>query len=722
MKKLLFITLCAALAFTACEQSELGAPDTLDGTKITFKATQEGAATRTELSGSNVNWSVGDQIKIIASGADVTSDALTTGGATATFNVTVPDEKQPFNAAYAVYPAGTTASYDGSSFTVTLPAAQTGRDSFGAAAIEVSEVSGEGDLAFKHLGAVLKITVASDYVRKIKISSYGNKAIAGVATVTFTDGIPSVASIASPETTITVEANGAGDYFATIFPADLEEGFYVELLDGSDAVLGQRLTGKSISIARRDLASLGTVAASPVLFVTPKGSGSGASWDTPMGWSTFKSQLASGFSGTAVLAGGTYNGDETSFGTNSTVTILGGFNPASTGTDLSDRDIVSYETIFDGAKSKRLFVWNNTGLNTSFDGITFQNAYFNSSNAGAALIIQSCVTAKFNNCTIKDNKKEGSSGGGAIRANKGDISFTNCTFDRNKAYGSGGVMLVTAANLVLDNCVFSKDSTSNGMGSAIYVGGETTLYINKCHFNACVAQNNIGTIAIYSEKCKSYLNSCSFYGNKTRQGGSCIDSKGLCGVYNSSFQLNQNATATEAANIYSRGGNCIVANSSIRLSANSAAGVWSDVGQVSIVNSTFINSNSSSDETKTLALKTTEPLNSYGHNIYSKLYETVGNTYRLENPGHEDVCYNLTSQGWDNELRCHTWDGVCPVGFVKATPARVEKALDDFDSATGTGFKAWLTSLRFEGGNALQTDIRGHKRSTTELWPGSYEN
>ena len=734
MKKTLSWAAAAILALAACAREEVlpeeGGNAVETGSRITLTATHENSTgTKTALGeGGSILWTDGDRINVVYDGGNVASESLslTAEAASATFTSTLPDGATP---AYAVYPATIAAAYDGSAFTVTLPSTQDG--TFAGAAVEAAPVA-DGNLAFKHLCGLLKVNVDAADVKAVRLTAYGGKALAGTAAITFADGIPSVGAVTGASSSITLVADGAGDYYAAVLPTDFSEGFLVELLDGSNAVIGAKFTGKRLTLQRRDLANLGAIPATVLsgLFVTVDGAGSkdGSNWDDAMDWSAFKSQIASGFTGNAFLAGYPddthYTGTETSIGATSGWAIYGGYNPASTGTDLSQRDIETYTTVFDGEGSKRLFVWNNSAIvSTSFDGVTFCNANA-SSGIGSALILQTYAKAAFNNCKVSSNNKTGTDGGGAVRVAGGNASFTDCAFANNTAEGNGGAIAVTGGTLVMEGCSFTgnKVTGASKWGSAIFAASKaSSIRLNRCYFESNEARGG-GTIYTSVASTTLFLNACSFYSNLSVQYASVIRNDGsVCGVFNSVFQLNKNQQATGASNFYAGGGKNLIANTTIRLSGASAAGIWSDKAPVYIVNNTIVNSDGTQGDDKALALKTTEAITSYGHNIYSKMYD-ANSVYVLEDAtGHPDQEATVT-QAWNATGHYTSWDGSCPEGFVKASPARVEAAIDAFDTDAGTAFKAWLQSLKFDGGNALQTDIRGHARSTTALWPGSYED
>ena len=732
MKRNRSLLIVAALFFAACTASEPNAPEAVPGSKILISASREGcAASKTELQDDgSVLWSNGDKIKLVWNGGSAESEALSLSepAATATFTVSVPDGVTPL---YAVYPSSVPASYDGSRFEVTLPESADG--SFAGAAFEVAEVPSEGIVALKNIGTLLSVEVASSEVTDIVVSAYGGKSITGKAGITFQDGLPVAEAVGEAGSSVSVAAHGAGVYYIPMLPASCTEGFHV-LLKGGDTILGQKFTSKAFDFKRSKLYRLGTVAVSEIsgLFVKVDGTGDGSSWDSAMGWSDLQNLIKNGsLTGNVYMAGGTYTiAADITVKAASNFSIFGGFNPASTGMDLSDRDIAAYVTAFDGGGTKRLFVYNNATSADTFDGVTFQNAYKSSGDVGSTLIFQNCKSATFNNCVIKNNKKEGA-GGGNIRANKGVLTFTGCTFTGNTSAGNAAVFALTGATLTLDKCEFT-DNTCSGSGSILYcVTSASVATLKDCYF-AGNESGQKGVIAAGHPNGKILLNGCSFYKNVTGTGASCIYNKCMMAVNNCAFQENSNKAAEDASTIHndsdggatSGPGKLIVSNTCIRLAANSGAGVLTSASvntRTLLVNNTIVNSNESADADKAVAVRTNSILTSYGHNVISKLYQVVEDSYVYEDlDTYPDAMDYKLVQTWNAEDRLIFWNSWnaegAPDGFSLMAPSRLEAAYNAYDEAFGTTFKAQLQEI---GG--WDTDIRGEKRGRT-YWPGSYDD
>ena len=802
MKKFYFVLAAsAALLAASCAKEEKPFEEKTAGkgnlTTISVKATHEtdeaevpeadasqAPVSRTELNTGTgaVTWAAGDRIKMVWNGGSAVSEPTTVTGSSAEFEVEVGAGTK-----FAVYPSTVTASYDGSTFSVSVPADQDG--SFANAAIEVAQHPGGQDLAFKNLGGMLQLEVASTSVKKIRISSNNSTPLAGTAEVTFTNDLPVIGTITNPGTAITLNVSGAGTYYAAVLPASLNAGIYVELFDSGDNLIGEKLTGNVLNVARRQIRKLGTIAATTISnkkFFKVGGTGDGSSWDSPLGVAGLSTVLKGGSDATLFLAQGTYTLTAEISLTAHSYKIYGGYPADATGTSLSGRDF-SAETALSGGDDVvdadgncRILVLATSGINLIADGITFKNAYKSSSDVGSALILNTLASASFNNCIIKNNVKEGSGGGGAVRIATGNsVSFTNCLFENNTCVANGGAVSISAGNHTFDNCSFIGNNSSTENGGAMAIAGAATVNLSECEFinNKAVASSKRGG-AIYGLQNKDYvlclnkcyfgtnlaggagddansgnetkngggaiwadsstgtlfLNACSFYGNKTATYASAIGSRGICGINNCAIQLNNNTSTTYPCSIQAIAGHFLVANTSIRLSAQSGAAIYPYGGTTYLVNNTLVNNAESEDANKAVALRSNKPIVSYGHNVVSKHYDTGTNYSVNDAVNHNDVLDYMLSQTWHTTQHCIYWvkwnvvneAEVRPAGFMLATPSRVEAAIDAFDSAASTSFKAWLQSLDIDGKghNALETDILGRLRQAggaSTIWPGSYE-
>lgn len=759
MKKIAFFLTAVAVTLFSCEKEQdvtSTAESTLAGKKVTVKASHEigsdpEAKTVLAIDGS-VTWAGGETLKVVyygSSDSDLTDAAE--AGSTATFTFTTGAGNN-----YLVYPSTISATYDGTDFEVTVPASQDG--TFANAAIEVAQYDGSATCHLKNLGALLEITVTAD-VDQIVLHSNNSTPLVGTATVTFDDGIPSVSSVASGFTSVTLSASGPGKYYAAVLPDSYDAGIYVELKK-SGSLVGERISGNTLAVARCQIMPLGVGNPGTMnkLFFKQDGTGDGSSWDNPLGVAGLSTVLKGDSDATLFIAQGTYTLTSEISLTAHSYKIYGGYPADASSTSLSGRDL-SAETVISGGDDTvdadgncRIFVLAATGINLVADGITFKNAYKSSNDVGSALILNTLASASFNNCTIKNNVKEGSGNGGAVRiATDNKVSFTNCLFENNTSAAHGGAINVSGnGTTTFDNCKFinNKAKASGYRGGAIFgASGSYKLYLNKCYFGTekagatgddkttrNEAANGGGAIWADSSTGTLFLNACSFYGNKSGSYAAAVGSRGICGINNCAFQLNENSMATYPCSIQPIAGHFIVANTSIRLYAASGAAIYPYGGNTYLVNNVLVNNGTDGDSNKYVALRSNKTVNSYGHNVISKHYDTGANYSVLDAANHNDVLDYMLSQTWSSSQHCIYWtrwnvvdDAVVrPEGFVLATPSRVEDAIDAFDSETSAGFKTWLESINIDGNghNALETDILGRLRQAggaTTIWPGSYE-
>ena len=520
MKKFYFILAAsAALLAASCAKEEKPfeektAPQ-FKLTTISVKATHEADEAVTPDSKTTLNtgdgsvaWAAGDMIKMVWNGGSGISDPLTSGGTSATFTVEVGDGTK-----YAVYPSSIDASYDGSTFSVTVPADQDG--SFANAAIEVAGYPGGAPIEFKNLGGLLELVIDNTSVESIRISSNDSTPLAGTAAVTFDAGLPVIGAITSPSTSITLDVSGAGTYYAAVLPGSLEAGIYVELLDSGDNLIGEKLTGNTLAVARRQIRQLGTIAASVISnkkFVTESGNGNkdGSNWENAMGSAEFYSWLTSASTNNTVfMAAGTYRTQTTNGYTvnNSTkgLAVYGGYPAGATGTSLAGRNIKTNRTILsgdqngDGSVKNRIIVIANSAVTAVFDGLEFRDALRSSTDIGSAIIINASSNVKFYNCMICDNTNsynhDTGGGGGAVRAAGGTILFKGCTFSNNTAANRGGaIRSYGSAKLTLDACIFENNSAL--YGGAVYAAKGTLTVINGTQFNNNTCERTGGAIHI----------------------------------------------------------------------------------------------------------------------------------------------------------------------------------------------------------------------------------
>lgn len=259
---------------------------------------------------------------------------------------------------------------------------------------------------------------------------------------------------------------------------------------------------KKLSLVVLTVFSLSTLQAKDV-FVKPNATGSGASWNDAANISVI--------AGTGVAEGDIVYVSEgeylrtTQLSVTKYITILGGYAASSADTDLSQRDIQRYKSVFkpDGGTSRAINI-NITSypLNTKMiiDGLHFEN--FSGTSQGAAMIIttsQGDIDLK--NLTFKNNTVTNSLGGALAMptAFAAEISITldGCHFEGNQAMfttgnGYGGAFFfnntTSPKTINIRNSVF-KGNYAYSRGAAGYFGTNLTVNISDCMFdtNQCTA-------------------------------------------------------------------------------------------------------------------------------------------------------------------------------------------------------------------------------------------
>lgn len=521
MKKSLFLLTAVAVAFFSCEKEQditvENAEESLTWETISFTAgleTDADTSVKTVLNTSDgsVTWAATDKLSVVYDGGSVETSEAGSAGDKASFSATLPGGKE---ALFLVYPSSATAEYESSSLKVTVPSTQDG--TFASAAIEVGQYSGSCSL--KNLGGLLAITTTAD-VDEIVVHSNNSTPLAGKATVAFTDGIPSVSSVESGSTAVTLSGlTGAGTYYAAVLPDSYDAGIYVELKNSSSLV-GEKLSGNTLNVPRRKIMRLnvGDPGVMNKLFFKPDGAGDGSSWDSPKGPSDLYDALRSGSDTYIFLAQGEYApGKETTL-TSHAFYIYGGYPSSNTGTSLEGRN-TSVETAITGEDSYRLLVLNNASSRLVADGITFKNAKHITSATGSALVFNSHGGSSLNQCIIKDNSTTNASAhGGAVRV-KGTVKFTNCSFSGNyveKASGGAVQLLSSGSKLTLDHCSFTDNhSEAAGTFGGAIIAFQGELVVKDCSFSGNYSLGG-GAVRISTSSggaVDASFSDCTFNGN-----------------------------------------------------------------------------------------------------------------------------------------------------------------------------------------------------------------
>ena len=388
------------------------------------------------------------------------------------------------------------------------------------------------------------------------------------------------------------------------------------------------------------------------------------------------------------LAGGTYAVTECKIEFNGyqrrvKFNVFGGYDPASTGTDVSKRDVSLYETVFDGNSTNRLFTLGNQ-TEPTFDGITFANL---KSDKGGYESSEGCI-------------RLAAGVSGDARAN-----FTNCTF---------------------------RKCTSSGGQNPILMVRKGLAKLNNVTFDGCRAEGGVrGLIRLAQKESRAYLNACSFINNNTFGGGGfgllvhLNDVGGNVCLHNVTFAGND--TGCGATGVVNGTGGMLIASSTIVASNyNPAIRCESDPNSGSrLVNSLIIQER---DQTAIDMSASGRKLKSLGGNV---IVGSINVNEQYEASSNDDAFANRAaasalSLSWNYDSRRYLWNGT--TAFTKFSLEQLRTAIKSYSntntgklyagstevydgSKAGEDFLKWLDSI-----NAF--DIY---ENSSAVWPGSYQ-
>ncbi len=236
------------------DQPEKPDEPTWQMTDVELTGEIEAIGTKTSFADGKVAWKAGDKISVFytAEGKSETAEFTSAAeGTSAKFtgklNLLIDPKKPtelPAVEKWAVYPAATSAAFDGAAFTVTVPATQTAQEgSFAAESCwPLVAKSGDNKLSFSAVCGGLSVTFQRADVTSFTLKATGGEKIAGAASVTLgTDGKPAATPDAAAVSEIKVNAPAGGfavgqTYYVTALPATLANGYTISLSDGEAVV------------------------------------------------------------------------------------------------------------------------------------------------------------------------------------------------------------------------------------------------------------------------------------------------------------------------------------------------------------------------------------------------------------------------------------------------------------------------------------------------------
>ena len=383
------------------------------------------------------------------------------------------------------------------------------------------------------------------------------------------------------------------------------------------------------------------------------------------------------------LAGGTYAVTErkiefSGYPRRVEFNVFGGYDPASTGTDVSKRDVANNETVFDGNGTNRFLTLGNQ-TEPTFDGITFANL----KGSGEGCIMLAAGVS------------------GDARGNFTNCKFKSCVSD---AVNQIPVLLVYKGmvrlnNVLFDGCRAGKDAR----GLIRAVNNTSRVYMNACRFVNNTFSGGFGQLAHVNE--------------------------GMVCLYNVTFAHNDAGAGTNG--VVNGGGGMLVACSTLS-AANGGSVVRCESDQKNgsmLVNNLLIQEQGKNAVDMPNSGKT---LKSLGGNVLIGAVNGNGQFVPLSNDQTiakaDASALNLS---WDETSMKYLWNGT--TSFTKLSDSEVRKAIKScsntmcgkvmagdkevYDFAKiGEDFLGWLDSI-----GAFDKDGYGNQRGTSNWWPGSYQ-
>ena len=253
----------AIVSFASCSSEDNTIIENESAVKVmTFTAMQEGdsQSTRAAISTTDskvINWEENDQISIF-DGTNKNQFTLKDGKGTP--NATFTGEALESGSYTAVYPYQENASLSGDDVTnVTLPATQNATDnSFDKNAALMMAKSDNTTLEFKNAVGYVKVT-PKFACSKIVLQAAGvSEYLAGMCTLSYGDGMPSIAFTSEQSTSITLSGTITANtvYYIAVPAVTLSAGWSISFTDEKDNVY-TRTGSNSITFKRNTIINLG---------------------------------------------------------------------------------------------------------------------------------------------------------------------------------------------------------------------------------------------------------------------------------------------------------------------------------------------------------------------------------------------------------------------------------------------------------------------------------
>ena len=580
------------LAFAGCEKApedfpggDPGPIDVVLTASIETGDTKVGAEVDETTRKVAFKWTAGDAIAVqTASGFENFAYTGSASAASGEFSAAA----EPLSEGIAVFPASVATSVSDNALTLELPASYT-YDARQTNALLTASITPDNNLWFTHIGGLVAIGLKDIPAGAQLVFTAEGMKINGTYNVNIdstTSTVDAVSTDTPSESTITISFPEAVAEGIAYFPVPV--GYYASWkgqILGPDQTVLLELERESAQ-AERAVATAFNDVPEVMLdlaewFVTPAGTGKkdGSSWDNAMGVAELRTMLAQRVDAEGaqidndahavalILDGDTFHmaaGDYylageagaqvkvefTDYEKEVAMTFLGGYPANLTGTTKEGRNAETNVTAFTGNKEAGIFLFGNQ-VAPAFDGITFKDANFDSSDGGAVYARaggSGNITLNLKNCRFIDNKNSESRTGAALYLHKAVAVIDGCYFSGNYARNGSAIAAASAEGKVtVSNCTFENNSTFNTSG-AVQNGGRT-MDVISCTFKNNNAGSWGGAFHANGEGAVTVLSKCKFIENKSgKQGGAVSIQVADCTFNECEFTGNRADRAVEGDN------------------------------------------------------------------------------------------------------------------------------------------------------------------------------
>lgn len=701
-----------------------------------------------------VAWAEGDRISIYYLDNNVPSStvAIAQGsGKSVKFSASIPAGVTEF---YAVYPEGKGTLTTESVFTVKTDAACNGEFQNANIAAAYAKAGDAVVFKFQNVTGLFRIQLPADaavshaggstVISSIEITGKADELVLGGDVKVNVDQAgaisfeaPAEGYATSVKAVLSAAAVTGGYAYIPVLPFTSADGVTFKFEAADATVVPALLTkaGKSITLERGHIKPVEKAIESIVWdwYFSPEGTGDGKTASTPAGVETFEDMLnatsAPHFSWQ--LNGAVLHLGEGTYALTKQIDTKG-TEPVKIVIEGAGKDA----TILDGAGiSGTQMLLLEGAADFTISKLTVQNGK-TSKNGGALSTNDATGHMTLSNCKFLNNQSTGGNSGAFYIGGIAGTDIIDCLFQDNESKTKGGAIAMggsSAGEILIKNTTFKNNSAGTTAdshnGGAIYNANTSVTKVDNCTFDANQCYLKGGAVTLDKAGCKMFFNRCLFVGNVQMKDDWCDGAaihnaagKGSVGVFNCTFNYNHHKLTTKATGVF-YSASYIVANSTFVESMKSSYGCVTNMAttdHVSTVMNNIIITTSTTATHCALSMKGKADNNHVdsGYNLITRIQENFTAASEEATNFTPVVKSNFGfADSVDKENKCYAWGGdFSPfTGFTKCTLADVEAKIKA-NTAIGAEFWNWLVSI-----GATDVDVRGVKRNTNAMWPGSYQ-